>query len=163
MYQTGESFSRRGCWTKMLKCSHLVWIIDRWKYNMQEKKYSWDTPNILLHIHEKKRNPKKLSVPFVFDSIHRYVCVVCPCTSESIRFFFSLASIPPSLCLSAGLLVLKMEYFSYSDRSRDSPIFFYFLFYYFPFCIVAYFHISLFDVTKTYLGVVMKPVSTAAA
>jgi hypothetical protein len=42
-----------------------------------------------------------------------------------------------------------MEYFSYSDRSR--PLCF--------FCIVAYFHISLFDVTKTYLGVVMKPVS----
>lgn len=130
--------------TKMLPSRLNIWPLKI--QHAREKVQLRHTQHSVAHTW--KNQTKKLSVPFVFWFLPS-VCVCCVSLHQWVnQFFFSLASIPPSLS-AAGLLVLKMEYFSYSDRSR--PLFF--------FGIVAYFHISLFDVTKTYLGVVMKPVS----
>lgn len=130
--------------TKMLPSRLNIWPLKI--QHAREKVQLRHTQHSVAHTW--KKQTKKLSVPFVFFIPSIGMCVLCVLAPVSQSVLFSLASIPPSLS-AAGLLVLKMEYFSYSDRSR--PLFF--------FGIVAYFHISLFDVTKTYLGVVMKPVS----
>lgn len=129
--------------TKMLPSRLNIWPLKI--QHAREKVQLRHTQHSVAHTW-KPKNQTFGSIRFLIPSIG--MCVLCVLAPVSQSVLFSLASIPPSLS-AAGLLVLKMEYFSYSDRSR--PLFF--------FGIVAYFHISLFDVTKTYLGVVMKPVS----